>query len=276
MIARPFCVSLADNKTRNSSKSIFILGGQSNMSGRGGVVKDIFDGYIPQECQSNPSILRLTKGLSWEEAKEPIHQDIDFYAICGIGHGMSFADSILKSDSKIGEIGLVPCAIGGTNISQWSQGSSFYNQMLNRTRVALQDGGIVGALLWYQGESDTWNLEGANLYKSRLEKFFIDICNDLNTPSLPIIQVALASKYGPYTEEIRQAQLGIQLQNVKTIDANGLKVGPDFVQLSTPSEVQLGQMLAKAFLEFGSDPAHDSLEELFDMQKRNRNVSLTY
>ncbi|PHT71732.1 hypothetical protein T459_22517 [Capsicum annuum] len=164
------------------------------MSGRGGVVKDIFDGYIPQECQSNPSILRLTKGLSWEEAKEPIHQDIDFYAICGIGHGMSFVDSILKSDSKIGEIGLV----------------------------------------------------------------------------------ALASKYGPYTEEIRQAQLGIQLQNVKTIDANGLKVGPDFVQLSTPSEVQLGQILAKAFLEFGSDPAHDSLEELFDMQKRNRNVSLTY
>ncbi|KAM3217650.1 hypothetical protein P3L10_027093 [Capsicum annuum] len=229
MIARPFCVSLADNKTRNSNKSIFILGGQSNMlfilggqsnmSGRGGVVKDIFDGYIPQECQSNPSILRLTKGLSWEEAKEPIHQDIDFYAICGIGHGMSFADSILKSDSKI---------------------------------------------------------DGANLYKSRLEKFFIDIRNDLNTPSLSIIQVALASKYGPYTEEIRQAQLGIQLQNVKTIDANGLKVGPDFVQLSTPSEVQLGQILAKAFLEFGSDPAHDSLEELFDMQKRNRNVSLTY
>ncbi|KAF3681118.1 putative F-box-like/WD repeat-containing protein TBL1XR1-like [Capsicum annuum] len=217
------------------------------MSGRGGVVKDIFDGYIPQECQSNPSILRLTKGLSWEEAKEPIHQDIDFYAICGIGHGMSFADSILKSDSKIGEIGLVPCAIGGTNISQWSQ-----------------------------RESETWNLEGANLYKSRLEKFFIDIRNDLNTPSLSIIQVALASKYGPYTEEIRQAQLGIQLQNVKTIDANGLKVGPDFVQLSTPSEVQLGQILAKAFLEFGSDPAHDSLEELFDMQKRNRNVSLTY
>ncbi|KAF3679641.1 putative F-box-like/WD repeat-containing protein TBL1XR1-like [Capsicum annuum] len=217
------------------------------MSGRGGVVKDIFDGYIPQECQSNPSILRLTKGLSWEEAKEPIHQDIDFYAICGIGHGMSFVDSILKSDSKIGEIGLVPCAIGGTNISQWSQ-----------------------------RESETWNLEGANLYKSRLEKFFIDIRNDLNTPSLSIIRVALASKYGPYTEEIRQAQLGIQLQNVKTIDANGLKVGPDFVQLSTPSEVQLGQILAKAFLEFGSDPAHDSLEELFDMQKRNRNVSLTY
>ncbi|PHU06313.1 hypothetical protein BC332_22802 [Capsicum chinense] len=180
--------------------------------------------------------------------------------------------SIQSIDSKIKK----RTFMGRSELISMQSCSSFYYQMLNRTRVALQDGRIVGALLWYQGESDTWNLEGANLYKSRLEKFFIDILNDLNTPSLPIIQVALASKYRPYTEEIRQAQLGIQLQIVKTIDANGLKVGPDFVQLSTPSEVQLGQMLAKAFLEFGSDPAHNSLEELFDMQKRNRNVSLTY
>ncbi|WMV44626.1 hypothetical protein MTR67_038011 [Solanum verrucosum] len=248
-------VSLA-NKTTDGNKNIFILGGQSNMSGRGGVVNNIFDGFIPPECQSNSSILRLTKGLTWEEAKEPIHQDIDFYAICGIGPGMSFANFVLKNDPNIGVIGLVPCAVGATNISQWSQGSIFYNQMLNRTRVALQGDGMLRALLWYQGETDTLN-DDAKLYKLRLYKFFTDVRNDLNTPSLPIIQVALASKFGPYTEEIRQVQLETQLQNVKTVDANGLKVGPDFVHLSTPSEVQLGQMLANAFLGFGS--AHNLL-----------------
>lgn len=77
------------------------------MSGRGGVVNNIFDWYIPPECQSNSSILRLTKGLSWEVAKEPIHQDIDFYAICGIGPGMPFANFVLKNDPKISVIGLV-------------------------------------------------------------------------------------------------------------------------------------------------------------------------
>ncbi|CAN4095354.1 unnamed protein product [Withania somnifera] len=230
------------------------------MSGRGGVVNNIFDWYIPPECQSNSSILRLTKGLSWELAKEPLHQDIDFYAVCGIGPGMSFANSILKNDPNIGVIGLVPCAVGSTNISQWSQGSFYYNQTVNRTRAALEGGGRLRALLWYQGESDTLNLEDAELYKSRLEKFFTHVRNDLDTPFLPIVQVALTTTLGPYEEEIRQAQIGINLQNVKTVDANGLKVGPDYVHLSTPAEVQLGQMLAHAFLKFGSDTAHNSLE----------------
>lgn len=64
----------------------------------------------------------------------------------------------------------------------------FYNQMLNRTRIALQDDRILRALLWYQGETDTLN-DDAKLYKSRLYKFFTDVRNDLNTPTLPIIQV---------------------------------------------------------------------------------------
>lgn len=258
LLSHPLGVIPLDTTTSNDNKSIFILAGQSNMSGRGGVVNNIFDWYIPQECQSNSSILRLTKGLSWEVSKEPIHQDIDFYAICGIGPGMSFANFVLKKDPKIGVIGLVPCAVGATNISQWSKGSLYYNQMVNRTRVALQGGGTLQALLWYQGESDTLNLEDANLYKSRLEKLFIDVRNDLDAPSLPIIQVALTTTLGPYMEEIREAQLGIDLYNVKTVDANGLKVGPDYVHLSTPAEAQLGQMLAHAFLEFGSDTAHNS------------------
>ncbi|PHT32458.1 putative carbohydrate esterase [Capsicum baccatum] len=255
LLAHPFGVIPTNTTTTNGNKSIFILAGQSNMSGRGGVVNNNFDCYIPPECQSNSSILRLTKGLSWEVAKEPIHQDIDYYATCGIGPGVSFANSILKNDPNIGVIGLVPCAVGSTNISQWSQGSFFYNQMLNRTRAALQGGGMLRALLWYQGESDTLNLEDAELYKSRLQKFFTDVRYDLDTPSLPIIQVALTTTLGPYEEEIREAQLGIQLPNVRTVDANGLKVGPDNVHLSTSAEVQLGQMLAQAFLEFGSDPA---------------------
>ncbi|XP_059287513.1 probable carbohydrate esterase At4g34215 [Lycium ferocissimum] len=252
LLAHPFYVSPA-NTTPNGNKSIFILAGQSNMSGRGGVVNNTFDGYIPPQCQSNSSILRLTKGLSWEVAKEPIHQDIDYYAICGIGPGMSFANSILKNDPKIGVIGLVPCAVGSTNISQWSKGSFYYSQMLNRTRIALQGGGTLKSLLWYQGESDTLNVEDAKLYKSRLQKFFIDLRYDLKAPFLPIIQVALATELGPYKKIIRQAQLGIHLRNMKTVDANGLKVGPDYVHLSTQAQVQLGQMLANAFLKFASE-----------------------
>jgi hypothetical protein len=66
---------------------IFILSGQSNMSGRGGLqskrgedgrMHKVWDDIVPQECDAEPgSILRLTATLEWEEAHEPLHHDID-------------------------------------------------------------------------------------------------------------------------------------------------------------------------------------------------------
>ncbi|KAK4374384.1 hypothetical protein RND71_005061 [Anisodus tanguticus] len=232
-------------------KNIFILSGQSNMSGRGGVfnqttlagmVNLTWDGVVPPECQPNPSIFRLSS------AQEPLHKDIDVNKTCGVGPGMSFANT-LKRDSNIGVIGLVPCAIGGTNVTQWARGGWLYNEMIRRTKAALQGGGTIRGMLWYQGESDAINLEDAQLYKGRLKKFFKHVRKDLQLPTLPIIQVALATAPGPYMEVIRKAQLGIKLPNVRSVDAKGLPIGPDLLHLTTPAQVQLGQMLADAFLQ---------------------------
>lgn len=62
---------------------VFILGGQSNMAGRGGV--DVLENgtrawnqVVPMSANvSDGSILRLTAQLNWEPAKEPLHRDID-------------------------------------------------------------------------------------------------------------------------------------------------------------------------------------------------------
>lgn len=178
-------------------QNIFILAGQSNMSGRGGVtnhgqngiVNETWDGIIPPECQSNPNILRLSAGFTWVEAQEPLHQDIDLGKVCGVGPGMSFANSVVEKDPSFGVIGLVPCAIGGTNISEWVRGGVLYNQMIRRTEAALQRGGKLQALLWYQGESDTQTLEDAKLYKFRLKRLFKSVRRDLQSPTLPVIQV---------------------------------------------------------------------------------------
>lgn len=69
------------------SLEIFILSGQSNMSGRGGIrtttagdgstIRE-WDGILPAECATESgAILRLNKNLDWEEAHEPLHADID-------------------------------------------------------------------------------------------------------------------------------------------------------------------------------------------------------
>ncbi|CAL5411850.1 unnamed protein product [Camellia sinensis] len=79
---------------------------------------------------------------------------------------------------------------------------------------------------------NTVNLEDAALYKGRLERFFMDLRADLQSPMLPIIQVALASGQGPYIEKVREAQLGIHLAHVKCVDARGLQLEPDHLHLA--------------------------------------------
>ncbi|KAK3007695.1 hypothetical protein RJ639_013304 [Escallonia herrerae] len=247
-----------DYSLGSPGKNIFLLAGQSNMAGRGGVVNGTWDGSVPPECRPNPWVLRLSAALSWVEAREPLHQDIDANKTCGIGPGMAFANTLLSKDSSLGVVGLVPCAIGGTNISQWARGGLLYAQLVKRAGAALQDGGTIRAFLWYQGESDTESSEEAELYKGRLEKFFIDLRTDLSSPMLPIIQVSLASGDGPYVEIVRTAQLGLDLPNVRCIDAKGLQLQPDGLHLSTPAQVRLGEMLADTFLQTMPSPIQNS------------------
>ncbi|XP_071728195.1 probable carbohydrate esterase At4g34215 [Rutidosis leptorrhynchoides] len=241
-----FLISFTVNG-ETTGKTIFLLAGQSNMAGRGGVINDKWDGYVPPQSSPNPSIFRLSADLNWQPASEPLHRDIDYYRACGVGPGMAFANSLLKRDSSIGVVGLVPCAVGGTNISEWAHGGQLYNQLIKRANAALNDGGTIKGLLWYQGESDTVYREDAELYKRRSERFFDHVRADLLLPTLPIIQVALASGAGPYIEIVREAQLDTWLVNLKTVDAKGLGLEPDRLHLTTTSQVSLGEMLAQVF-----------------------------
>ncbi|KAL8528860.1 hypothetical protein ACS0TY_006358 [Phlomoides rotata] len=232
-----------------STRNVFILAGQSNMVGEGGVVNYQWDGYVPPESTPNPLILRLNDNVSWEEAREPLHRGA-YQGTCGIGPGMPFANAILKRNPGLGEIGLVPCAVGGTKLSQWMRGTELYSQMLIRARAAVSDGGgALRALLWYQGESDTESYDDATMYKSRLVQFINDVRSDLKSPSLPVVEVALASGSSNYIGIVRNAQLETGLSNVRCVDANGMERGPDGVHLTTAAEVQVGTMLADAFLQ---------------------------
>ncbi|XP_027093834.1 probable carbohydrate esterase At4g34215 [Coffea arabica] len=244
-------------------KHIFTLAGQSYMAGRGGVNNKTWDGFVPHECHPNPSILRFNSGLTWEEAREPIHFDIDSNKTCGIGPGMVFANKILRKNLAMatGEannfIGLVPCAVGGTSLSEWSRGSKLYNAMITRARAAMEvddddDYGesVLEAVLWFQGERDTITREEAESYETRLERFIQDFRIDLQSSNLPFFQVLLTSAQGPYMDTVREAQAAIRLPNVIKIEAKGLPLEIDGLHLSSLAQVHLGEMLADAFLKW--------------------------
>ncbi|KAE8707920.1 hypothetical protein F3Y22_tig00110369pilonHSYRG00018 [Hibiscus syriacus] len=171
------------------------------MAGRGGVANDSatgiprWDGDIPPQCQPNPSMFKLSANMTWVEAREPIHADIDAKKTNGIGPGMPFANAVLTKDPNIGLVGSVTCAIGGTSISRWQKGEFLYEQLVKRARLALQSGGGYKAMLWYQGEIDTIHKQDVELYGGRLKRFFHDWRSDLQAPMLPIFQLAKLIKF---------------------------------------------------------------------------------
>ncbi|XP_010271059.1 PREDICTED: probable carbohydrate esterase At4g34215 [Nelumbo nucifera] len=241
--------SSKQNVVSGGNKQIFILSGQSNMAGRGGVTQGKkWDGIVPPECRPDPCILRFNAKLHWEEAHEPLHSDIDAKKTCGVGPGMSFANGIRARNSRVGVVGLVPCAVGGTAIKEWERGKHLYDNMVRRARESVKGGGQLKALLWYQGESDTSSQHDADSYKSNMEKFILDVRADLQSPSLPVIQVAIASGDGRFIEKVREAQLGIKLPNVYCVDAKGLTLKEDNLHLTTEAQVLLGNMLADTYL----------------------------
>uniref|UniRef100_A0A0D6R729 Sialate O-acetylesterase domain-containing protein n=1 Tax=Araucaria cunninghamii TaxID=56994 RepID=A0A0D6R729_ARACU len=240
---------------------IFVLSGQSNMAGRGGVHNSKWDNFIPPECQPHPSILRLNAHLKWEKAHPPLHADIDIHKTCGVGPGLIFANTLLEKNYKDPEkacIGLIPCAIGGTAIREWMKGSHLYNNMIHRTKAALAKGGVLRAILWYQGESDAVE-KAADNYPKNLERLIHDIRSDLNLPNLLFIQVAINMGDPPYSklvQKVREAQLGLNIPNVYCVDAKGLPLKEDKLHLTTEAQVQLGKLLADAYIEHAS--SHES------------------
>ncbi|PSS02683.1 Carbohydrate esterase [Actinidia chinensis var. chinensis] len=239
-------ISNSTQKEPQNDKQIFILSGQSNMAGRGGVKHKHWDTVVPPECRPDPSaLLRLNAHLRWEAACEPLHADIDSKKACGVGPGMPFANAVKE---RVGVVALVPCAVGGTAIKEWARGKHLYENMVRRAKAAAASGGEIQAMLWYQGESDTSSQHDADSYKVNMERLIHDVRSDLQCPSLPIIQVAIASGDAKYMEAVREAQKSIDLPNVVCVDAIGLQLGPDNLHLTTQAQVQLGHMLADAYL----------------------------
>ncbi|XP_055833659.1 probable carbohydrate esterase At4g34215 [Solanum dulcamara] len=246
---------ITNRSTDKLNKQIFILAGQSNMAGQGGVHNFTWDGIIPDECQPNPDkILRLSVAIKWEIAHEPLNYAVDCLHNCGVGPGMAFANAILKQDPNFGVIGLVPCSKSGTGIHAWIRGNLPYDQLISRAKFSLRHGGTIRGLLWYHGESDTKDKYTARYYKSKFIKFIQDLRADLNSPLLPVIVVVLRYPKKPFARKfkfvnvVRQAQMDIDLLNVIKVDANGLPVGSDGLHLTTQGQVQLGNMMAQTFL----------------------------
>ncbi len=227
---------------------LFLLIGQSNMAGRG----------VPEteQGQPDPRIWMLTKDLHWVAAKDPMH--FDKPALVGVGPGLPFARKLASAYPKT-NIGLIPCAVGGSGIDVWKPGAYYepttshpYDDMLLRAKKALELGQLAG-ILWHQGESDS-SPDKAGVYEAKLTELVQRLRKDLNAPNVPFVAGTLGDfvvNRNPDAKTVNEAlQRAVQhIPNAYCIVSSGLTDKGDSTHFDTPSARTLGQRYADVFIQ---------------------------
>jgi hypothetical protein len=232
---------------------VFLLAGQSNMAGRGGVEL--------QDKQPHPRVLALAKEGSWLAAVDPVHYD---KSSAGVGPARSFAVVLADADTNA-NIGLIPAACGGSPISAWEPGAYFdqtasypYDDAIERAKQAMKDGTLAG-ILWHQGESDC-DASNAPLYQARLEALIARFRKDLAAPDLPIVigQIGQFSSapWTQYTRMVHEAHLAVvkKVPHTAFVKSDGLTCKSDNLHFDAKSQREFGARYAAAYLKLQSKP----------------------
>ena len=224
---------------------IYLLMGQSNMSGRGKINDSL-------SKISNDRVFMLDSNFNWVPAKHPVHFDKPKHV--GVGPGLSFGIEMAKSNPSA-SIGLVPCAVGGTSISVWepnaldsSSKKHPYDDALKRIKAAMKSGTIKG-VIWHQGESDS-KPKRSKEYLANLEKLIYRIRQEVGNPTLPFIVGELGDfkpAYITFNEIIRSLPEHVNFTSV--VSSSGLIHKGDTTHFDARSEEEFGRRFSKAMLE---------------------------
>lgn len=271
--------------------SLFVLAGQSNMSGRGAATN------LPHTDR----IFLFANDYHWKQAHEPLDDpegQIDEVSLdknAGSGPGLPFASRLAAAyPQKV--IGLITCARGATTMFEWERrlgDDSLYGSCLKRIGAARALGKIEG-ILFFQGEWDAvddskpeaplapnWSppnkLPGSRItytqetlkgpfsfnrasHKQWTEMFsdYVDsVRHDLEIRDLPVVFAQIGQHEDParyiHWKEVQDRQKAVSMPRVKMVETMDLDIA-DKVHLSTQAYLKVGERMADAFIEL-TDPA---------------------
>ena len=244
---------------------LWVLAGQSNMEGCGRL-------DAPEVEEPTPLVHAFDMSDRWLIACEPLHWRVDSVDAAhwpgprkpteeeallyhrdrptGVGPGLAFAREIVRHTAV--PIGLVPCAIGGTSMDQWSParvklgGKSLYGAMLRRFGAV---GSHVKGVLWYQGESDAAPGLVDN-YATKFSQFVRGLRRDFEQPDLPVLSVQIGRIFVPHPTHLdwngvqeTQRKCAEKMRNTDMVPAVDLTMD-DHVHVSTAGQKRLGERLA--------------------------------
>jgi hypothetical protein len=248
-------LALAQPPEPRSRFIVFLLVGQSNMAGRG-VVAEL-------DRTPNPRVLAYLRPGAWVPAVEPLHRD---KRTAGVGPGFAFARALLPSLSTETSVGLIPAAFGGSAIAKWRRGyagpdrwpngQTYFEYAVASARAAKSQG-VLGAILWNQGEADGSRAQrdGGASYRRELEALVAEFREALGEPDLPFVAATLGPWHRADMPCLNQVDLELPRRVPHTAVVDTLSPGlrgklvnksEDPPHYDTPSARLLGAAYAEA------------------------------
>lgn len=228
----------------------FLMIGQSNMEGRGdfGEVEPI----------KNDKCYMLRMGR-WQAMSEPVNPDRAIFGTnfhSGVCLAASFADEFAKRSGE--KVGLIPCADGGTRISQWMPGEVLYDHAVMMAKLAMRTSHLCG-ILWHQGESDCHSDGELAEHKQKLLTVMRSLRRDLGGEPMPIVIGELSEKI---TEKWNVAdrpakmnrafyEIAEQLSPCAVVSAEGLSLKADGIHFDSASLREFGKRYFEAYKTIG-------------------------
>ena len=222
--------------------SILILG-QSNMAGRG---------YRTEvEPIHNDKLFVLRNGR-WLKMYVPVNPD---RANSGISLSESFADLYAKDHDV--DVGIIPCAEGGSCLAQWQVGGLLFDHACYMAELASRTS-TIAAVLWHQGESDTGDNQYP-LYEERLTVILEAFRQKLNLQDVPFLLGGLGDYLQNYEKSVymkNYVHVNEALQRVAEkmpmtgfVPAHGLGANPDNLHFSAAALREFGVRYYQEFVK---------------------------
>ena len=222
----------------------FLLIGQSNMAGRG---------FLNEVPLIHDEGIKMLRNGRWQVMAEPINYDRPF---SGIGPSASFAQAWRQANPEE-EIGLIPCADGGSSLDEWAPGGALFDHAVMQARLAQRISRIDGSL-WHQGETQCPDRCVA-VYEEKLEYIMSSLREALELPDTPLLVGGLGD-YLPnclahdyyanapkVTEHLRH--FADTHENCFFVTAAGLSCNPDMLHFDAKSQRIFGLRYFTAYAE---------------------------
>ncbi|MDG0811158.1 sialate O-acetylesterase [Cohnella rhizosphaerae] len=220
----------------------FLMLGQSNMAGRG---------FLHEVDPIYRENIKMLRNGQWQMMTEPINYD---RPVSGVSLAASFADAWSRANPEE-EVGLIPCAEGGSSLNDWHPEGILFQHALSEARFALRSSQICG-ILWHQGESDSYRSLHETYY-GKLTLIMETLRNELRLDEVPLIIGGLGdflgkTGFGQHATEYRQVNEQLQRfaneqPNCYFVTAAELTANPDGIHLDAVSQRKFGYRYFEAF-----------------------------